>query len=171
MDRRDLDFTTSISMTSDGTPSSQPDQQHHLAGLATLVLLFIVLPQQEEHLLLNYNRTCFFNTVNSNTFDITTYVNGDWHSITGTGLLWNNTANWMQVISGSLSAPGGGGSGYPNAGNPNVHLYATMSTNGSRSVNRLTIYNGAQLTTTSGPCTVQNIMGKNRRYHEYEQFA
>jgi hypothetical protein len=156
--RRDLDFTTSISMTSDGTPSSQPSATP-TAGLATFGSVNHTVAATGRTLTATTTGLAFSNTVNSNTFDITTYVNGDWHSITGTGLLWNNTANWMQVISGSLSAPGGGGgSGYPNAGNPNVHLYATMSTNGSRSVSDLTIYNGAQLTTTSGPCTVQNML-------------
>jgi hypothetical protein len=56
----------------------------------------------------------FSNTATSGNFDVTTYVDGDWYSITGSGLLWNNEANWQQVIGGVLSAPGGGSGTSPN---------------------------------------------------------
>jgi hypothetical protein len=154
--RTDADYATSISITSTGTMTGDPISATPSSGVSTYASVVHTVAGTGLTLTATSGS---LTSVTSNPFDITTYVNGDWHSITGTGLLWNNAANWMQVISGSLSAPGGGGGlGYPNTGNPNVHLYATMNTNGSRSVNNLTIYSGAQLTTTSGPCTVAGTL-------------
>ncbi len=152
----DLDYTASVSITSTGTMTGSPISASASSGLATFSSVVHTVAGTGYTLSATSGS---LTGATSSTFDINTYVNGDWYSITGTGLLWNTVANWQQVISGVLSAPGGGGgSGYPNTGNPNVHILGSMSTNGSRSVTNLTIYNGAQLTTTSGPCTVAGAL-------------
>jgi hypothetical protein len=57
--RRDLDFTTSISMTSDGTPSSQPSATP-TAGLATFGSVNHTVAATGRTLTATDYRTCFF---------------------------------------------------------------------------------------------------------------
>ncbi|MFN8283266.1 MAG: T9SS type A sorting domain-containing protein [Chitinophagales bacterium] len=162
--RTDLDYATNISITSSGTMTGSPISVTPTSGVSTYGSVVHTVAGTGLTLTATSGS---LTSATSGTFDITTYVNGDWYSITGTGLTWNTGSNWQQVIGGTLSAPGGGngngGVAYPNGGTPApvVHILGTMTTNGSRSAGQLIIEPGGNLTTTSGACTFTNLLVKS----------
>ena len=92
---RDLDFAGTLTMSSTGTPSSQPSASAS-SGLATFFAVNHSAAATGRSLTVNSTGLAFSNTVSSSTFDITTivYNSGDYRSV-GSGTWANGGASTL----------------------------------------------------------------------------
>lgn len=94
-------------------------------------------------------QSCLGSTVvTSNTFKIEgiIYVNNDFQSATGTGLLWSNANHWRRHDGTNWGAYGA--DGIPSAIR-RVYIQGAMSTNGSRTANEIIVLSGGNLTVSA----------------------
>ena len=152
----DLDKTGSVAITSTGTLTGSPVTVALSSGAASFTTL--------THTVAATGRTLSatltgLTSATSSTFDITeiVYVNGDYKTITGTSLLWSSSAHWQKYNGSSWNAAGADGTP---ASTRDVYINGSMSTNGSRTANRIIVNDGAVLTVNASSTSTTKTLIK-----------
>lgn len=152
---KDLDYSTSTQITSTGTLTGTPVNTTTISGLATFSSLV--------HTVIGTGLTFSASSgtligATSNTFDITSYASGDFKTITGSGLLWSTAAHWQKFDGSTWGIAGADGTP---SNTSNVYIFGTMSTNGSRTANKITIENGGNLTISAASTATNGTVIKS----------
>ena len=152
----DVDTAGSVAITSSGTLTGTPVTVALSSGVAS----FTTLTHTAAGTGLTLGATLSGLTgATSSVFDITeiTYVSGDYQSITGPSLSWSTAAHWQKYNGSTWNTAGADGT--PSS-TRDVYINGSMTTNGSRTANRIIVNNGGVLTVTASSTSTTKTLIK-----------
>jgi hypothetical protein len=146
---RDLDYTGSIDVTSNGTLSVTPANALASSGLASFSSLVHTVAQTTRTLTATTTGLAFSNTTTSSNFDITSVPANSYRTISsGTWTSGGGTATWERLIAGTWTA----NAAPAFASSNNIYVRHAISITGSTSASSVIVENGGKLTNSSS-CT------------------
>ena len=155
----DLDANNNVALTTTGTGMTSTSPYTMTAGVLNISNVQFNAVQTGITLTGTTTGLASINTTTSSAFDILAivYSSNDYKTITGSGLLWSDAAIW-QRSDGNGGWNAAGADGVPSSVR-NVYIYGSMSSNGSRTANKIIIESGGILTiSAASTCNTQTLV-------------